>query len=253
MKKLSAALLVVFFTQTSIAQNRVYISPDGAKYKLAFKDEFNGKRLNEKKWVYRTDSKHWSTQLPANVTSDNGYLHLHVKKEKVVKKEYSGAGIISKKAFGYGYYETRFKVPPGTGWHTSFWLMYRDNTGGTGVSRASLEYDICENDSKNKDGYSMTLHNWKGQHKTYGSKYLNTPDLSAGFHIWGCEILPDKVHYYFDGTLVQSINTSALPFGEVNIWLTTIASPLGNTTAVDDQQLPSYAVFDYIRFYKRVD
>lgn len=253
MKKLSAALLTFIFMQASMAQTRTYTSPEGIVYKLAFKDEFNGKKIKRKKWVYRTDSKLWSTQLPANVTSGNGYLYLNVKKEKANGKDYTGAGLISRKAYGYGYYEARFKIPPGAGWHTSFWLMYHDGTGGTGPSKTVLEYDICENDSKNKDGYSMTLHKWKGQHQTYGSKYLKTPDLSAGFHTWGCEILPGKVHYYFDGEVVQTINTSELPFEEVHIWLTSIAASLGNTKAVDDSRLPSAAVFDYVRFYKRVN
>ena len=253
MKKLSAVLLVIIFIQASSAHHRTSTSPAGLTYAMAFKDEFKGKSPDEKKWNYRTDSRHWSTQVPGNVTLGNGYLYLNVKKARSKGKDYTGSGIISKKAFGQGYYEARFKTPPGAGWHTSFWLMYANERGSTDASKTTLEYDICENDSKNKHGYSMTIHRWRGKHETFVSKYQKTPDLSADFHTWGCEILPDKVHYYFDGTLVQTINTASLPFEDINIWLTTIASSLGNTTAVDDTKLPSYAVFDYIRFYKRID
>lgn len=253
MIKLMITLLFIALVQISPAQSRRHTSPDGTKYKLVFNDNFNKKKLNKHKWVYRTDSKLSSTQLPENITFGNGNLYLNVKKEKANGKDYTGAGLISRKAFGQGYYEARFKIPQGSGWHTSFWLMYHDGTGGTGPSKTALEYDICENDSHNKNGYNMTLHKWKGQHKTYGSKHLTTPDLSAGFHVWGCEILPDKVHYYFDGTLVQTINTSNLPFGDVNIWLTSIAAAWGNPKAIDDTKLPSYAVFDYVRYYKRMD
>lgn len=253
MTKLTITLLFIGLMQVSSGQSKIHVLPDGTKYKLAFNDNFNNRKLDRHKWVYRTDSKLSSTQLPANVTFRNGNLYLNVKKEKANGKDYTGAGIISRKAFGYGYYEARFKIPQGSGWHTSFWLMYHDGTGGTGPSKTALEYDICENDSHNKNGYNMVLHKWRGQHKTYGSKYLKTEDLSADFHVWGCEILPDKVHYYFDGKLVQTINTSDLPFGEVNIWLTSIAASWGNPKAIDDTKLPSYAVYDYVRFYKRMD
>jgi hypothetical protein len=36
----------------------------------------------------------------------------------------------------------------------------------------------------------------------------------------------------------------------MNIWLTSIAAPLGGTTSVDDTQLPAVAQFDYVRFYE---
>ena len=39
--------------------------------------------------------------------------------------------------------------------------------------------------------------------------------------------------------------------GDMSIWLTVIASPLGQTDAVDESRLPVYAVFDYIRFYEK--
>jgi beta-glucanase (GH16 family) len=76
--------------------------PEG--FQLAWADEFNGGALDTSKWNYRTDSKHWSTQLPANVRVDNGSAVLLLKKEKSGDKEYTGAGVISKRAFRFGYY-----------------------------------------------------------------------------------------------------------------------------------------------------
>ncbi len=40
--------------------------PDG--YRLSWADEFDGAQLDLARWVHRTDSKHWSTQKPANVS-----------------------------------------------------------------------------------------------------------------------------------------------------------------------------------------
>lgn len=220
------------------------------QYRLTWSDEFNGTKLDTEKWVYRTDSKMWSTQKPENVTVADGKLQLNVKKESAGDKNYTGAGIISKKTFKYGYYEARFKVPAGAGWHTSFWLQKHDGSGGTGSKEAVQELDICENDSVGPKGYGINVHQWNPQpHKSFGHKYVTTPDLSAEFHVWGCEFKPETVKFYFDGKLVQTVDATAFPHGEMHIWLTTIASSLGGTKAVDDSKLPSAAEYDYVRYY----
>ena len=82
-------------------------------YKLVWADEFNDGKLDTNKWDFRTDSKMWSTQKPENVSVRDGKILLAVKKEEAGDKHYTGAGVISKQAFKYGYYESRFKLPPG--------------------------------------------------------------------------------------------------------------------------------------------
>ncbi len=223
-----------------------------AGYKLAWADEFDGKTLDTTKWDYRTDSKMWSTQKAENVSVADGKLKLATKKEKAGGKEYTGGGVISKQTFKYGYYEAKFKVPPGAGWHTSFWMMKHDGKGGTGSAAARHELDVCENDSVNPNGYGVNLHRWNPKpHKTFGSKHVKTPDLSADFHVWGCEFTPETVKYFFDGKVVQTVDATKFPHAEQNIWLTTIATSLGKTKAVDETKLPSAAEYEYVRFYEK--
>lgn len=95
----------------SLTNQTVALPPPG--YKLAWSDEFTGNSLDTNKWNYRTDSRHWSTQLPANALVRDGKLILAGKKQDAGTNHYTGAGIISKQAFKYGYYESRFKVPSG--------------------------------------------------------------------------------------------------------------------------------------------
>lgn len=221
-------------------------------YKLVWSDEFDGNAVDTTKWDYRTDSKHWSTQKPENVAVADGVLKLNVKKEKAGDKEYTGAGLISKKTFKYGYYESCFKVPAGAGWHTSFWMQKHDGSGGTGPKAAAQELDVCENDSVNPTGYGVNVHQWNpAPHKSMGGKGVKTPDLSADFHVFGCEFTPQTVKYFFDGKLVQTVDATKFAHGEQNIWLTTIASQLGKTKKVDDDKLPSAAVYKYVRFYEK--
>jgi len=223
-----------------------------AGYKLVWSDEFDGKVVDTSKWVYRTDSKHWSTQKPENVTVADGKLRLNVKKEEAGDKHYTGAGIISKQAFKYGYFESNFKTPSGAGWHTSFWMMKHDGKGGTAPDATVLELDVCENDSVSGLGYGVNTHLWNPKpHKTFGGKHVKTPDLAADFHVWGCEFTPKAVKYFFNGKVVQMVDATKFPHGDMHIWLTTIASQLGKTKAVDDAKLPAAAEYEYVRFYEK--
>jgi len=229
-----------------------------AGYTLAWSDEFDGKTLDQEKWHYRTDSKHWSTQLPENVEVKDGNLILQVKKEESKGKAYTGGGVISKPQFKFGYYETSMKVPPGSGWHTSFWLMGYDGAGGTGTKKTVQEIDIIENDSSNLRKYNLGIHNWgppivpkpavKMSGRSVGVGKVGK-DLSEGFHVLGCEFTPEATKYFLDGQLVHTIDTSPLTPSDQNIWLTTIASQLGSKP-VDESKLPAEAVFEYVRFFQ---
>jgi hypothetical protein len=223
-------------------------------YRLAWSDEFDSPVFDTSKWDYRTDSKHWSTQLPANLTVSNGILNLNLKKETANGMSYTGAGAISKAAFRFGYYEARMRTPPARGWHTSFWMMKHDGSGGTGAGATALELDCIENDSIKPWSYGVNTHRWNPTpHVTYGGKTINAPtngpSLTDDFHIYGCEYTPAAIKYFFDGALVQTVDATTLPQGDLNIWLTSIASYLGSTTNVDDSQLPAVAQFDYARFF----
>jgi beta-glucanase (GH16 family) len=153
------------------------------------------------------------------------------------------------------------KIPPGAGWHTSFWMMLHNGKGGTGPNAACQELDVIENDSIHKQSYGVNVHKWKGEHVAFGGKTIKTPDLSADFHVFGGEFSPTTVKYYFDGELVQTVDvTKALKkdgqrldfeHGDQHVWLTAIASSLGGTKEVDDSKLPATAEFDYVRFFTR--
>lgn len=221
-------------------------------YKLVWSDEFNGTRLDTEKWAYRTGSRMWSTQLAANVKVANGNLILELKKEHTKDTNYTAGGIISKQAFQYGYYEAKIKTPPGAGWHTSFWMMRFGSQGAARADAANLELDVIENDSVKPTSYGVNLHMWNPKPvKHIGHKNIQTPPLCDGFHVFGCEYTAQAVRYFCDGKPVQTIDISSLPHGEVNIWLTSIASSLGKTKAVDDSKLPATALFDYVRFFEK--
>lgn len=222
--------------------------PEG--YKLAFSDEFNSSTLDATRWTYRTDTKLESVQSPANVSVRDGDLVIALRKQEAGDKHYTGGGIISRQTFHYGYYEARLKIVAGSGWHSSFW-MQRYNGVDTRGNKATLEMDVIENTSDNLMAYSTTTHRWVPPHIARGHKVVATPDLSRGYHTFGCEYVPNVVRYYFDGRLVQTVDWTGLPQGVVNIWLTSIAQAMGAHHNVDDSTLPGAVYVDWVRFYTK--
>lgn len=239
-------------------------------YQIAFSDEFNGTEIDETKWEYRLDSKHWSTQLAANNSVSDGMCIIHCRKEKAGDKEYTGGGIISKKYFRYGYYEARIKCPTGAGWHTSFWMMDNHHTKS---DSSQVELDPLETNSIDLHEFSTDYHQWRsdiGHMKRY--QRVKTPDAPLNeFHVYGMEWKPDSVDFYFDGKLVRTAKdlTQQLPKEEkaagkkplvrdisdtekndVQIWFTSLGTWLGNTEKIDDSALPESAQCDYIRFFE---
>ena len=253
MKQMTIALFTITVFLFTACNNKEVKEIGNNKYELAFSDEFNGNKINTGIWDYRTDSKHWSTQKKENVEVKDGFLYLNLKKEKSFDKEYTGAGLISKQKFKYGYYESKLKIPEGAGWHTSFWLMTHDGSGGTNTEVATIEIDILENDSKDRKGYHVNLHKWYDGHVDYIGKHVKADRLNVEFQILACEYTPEYVKYYLNGKLVREIDIKELNQSALNIWLTSIASFLGGTELVDDSKLPSAAIFDYVRFYQLKD
>jgi len=216
-------------------------------YKLAWSDEFNAAALDSDKWNYRLDTRYWSLQRAENVRVGEGVLSLDLKKETFGTTSYTAGGVISKKLFRYGYYEAAMRVPPGAGWHTSFWMMKYNRPA---TDTVAIELDAIENDSITPLKYGVNTHrHLPAPHVTFGSKSVVTPSLSAGFHVIGCEFTPTVVRYFFEGAVVQTVAASQFPHNDLNIWLTSIAAPLGGTPSVDDSKLPAAALFDYVRFF----
>lgn len=223
-----------------------------AGYELVWAEEFHGDVLDKAKWTYRTDSKHLSTQKPENVSVQNGLLHLQLKKEAAGGKNYTGAGIISREAFKYGYFEARMKVPAGAGWHTSFWLQKHDGSGTTDSHEALQGLDVGQNDSIDPLTYTVTLNKYNPEPPANcGYQRLAAPDLSADFHVFGCEFTPEAAMFYLDGKLMHTVSASAIQHGTQNLWLTSIASHMGGTRQVDESALPQEALCDYVRVYRR--
>ncbi len=133
MEKIFLVLItvVIFLGQQAKTEDKNPLS----EYLLEWADEFDGNSLDTTKWAYRVDNKHRSIQLRENVEVKDGRLVLNLRqlKKPIEGKLASGAGIVSKKQFRYGYYEVKARLGLGIdtnndgqideGWHHAFWAM----------------------------------------------------------------------------------------------------------------------------------
>ncbi len=238
--------------QTSVSNSIAPTAPVSG-YTLAWNDEFESGKIDSTKWGYRTDSKHLSTQKPENVSVKDGLLRLELKKETAGNKNYTGAGIVSQPVFKYAYYEARAEMPPGAGWHTSFWLMKHDGSGTTDFQVAAQGIVVVQNESVDHASYAVKVDKYQEPAACYGFLRLPTPDLSADFHVFGCEFTPETVKFFMDGVLVETVDATKFPHSDQNVWVSSIASHMGNTPKVDDSALPQEALFDYVRVFTKTN
>jgi beta-glucanase (GH16 family) len=248
------ALAVLTAATASIGLNTrtAHASPPSSAFTLVFDDEFNNSSVNTSVWNYRTDSKGYSVQQPANVTEGGGYLTINLKQQQVGSYDFTGGGVVSKQSFRYGYYETRAKINDGSGWHSSFWLQC--GTGSTTFPACQrTEIDGFEIDSANPQNISHEgVITWKGSgvHNSYsaGRSYNTGVDLRQ-WHTYGIDWEENSVTFYFDGTATYTApyTPSTWTHDYTNIWLTSIAYG----TTPDTTKLPSSVQFDYARYYQK--
>lgn len=246
MKKISLTILVMAYGLTMFGQ------PVGKGYKLVFEENFDGDTLNTLVWNYRTDYRTGMGYIdglnrPENVYVKDGKLYIECRQEIINgRNENTGGGIISKKDFGYGYYECLSKpFMEGRGVHTSFWQR-----GSSTPNNNIFEIDSYEIDSKS-DGAANNLY------VDLGTKSLNYVPWPHRAHIpfetdkdgWfldAYEYTPEGVIFYDNGKEVARAEWHELNSNQA-VWLTA----LNGVGRVDADKQPGASVFEYFRFYAK--
>jgi len=224
-----------------------------AGYQLDWSDEFPGETLNANDWYKREGSKAICKNEPGNVTVGEGVMHIALEKETSGDTDYTCGGIISKKTFGYGYYETRARLWGERGWHSAFWQMgladyVPDTPSYKGPYNRFNEIDGFEIDSHAPSTIQQHTHWTVPQHIGNPGGVYAGPDSSDGYHTYGYEWLPSEIRFYVDGVLNRTLAYPG-PHAPQNVWLTT----LGFTEGVVETNLPGETTWDYFRYYRPVD
>nr|WP_238351544.1 glycoside hydrolase family 16 protein [Kribbella shirazensis] len=221
-------------------------------HRLAWSDEFDGARLDTGSWFYREGEKAICSNSPDNVSVSDGSLRIALEREDRNGKPYTCGGVISKRTFGYGYYEVRAKLWGDAGFHSAFWTTglsdyVPDTPQYKGPNNRVNEIDGFEVDSHDPDVFSHVSHWFVPQHIGNPGGIYRGPDSSDGYHTYGFEWTPTEVRFFIDGQLTRVLPKPG-PHGLQNVWLTT----LGFTAPVDETNLPGETAWDYFRYYAPV-
>lgn len=146
--------------------------PSGLEFKLVWNDEFNGTKLDESKWSFRTNfwgqEAYWFAKPEDNaVEVKDGKLALKLVKRadgQFVSPQLQTGEIIwdipfvkDRKSFWplskrqqpkfehrYGYYECRCRLQQKPGWWSAFWMQTSTQGCCLDPARAGIEHDIME-------------------------------------------------------------------------------------------------------------
>ena len=157
---------------TTVPGEAASLLPAGRDFKLVWNDEFNGDKLDESKWSYRTNF--WGRRAPwfaapedNAVEVKDGKIHL-----KIIKKpngqfaspqlqtgelmwdiawDENRTGFFPlpkrerpKFVHKYGYYECRFRLQRKKGWWSAFWMQTEQQGCTLDPAISGVEHDIME-------------------------------------------------------------------------------------------------------------
>lgn len=255
-------LLLVFIVACNILNAQV---PSG--YNLVWSDEFDYETQElDKNWNWEEGivNSLLSARIRENAITENGVLKLQNKIEDCTDeggfvKNYTSANGWTTRTFKYGYFESRIKYSAAEGINNSFWLITKNIPQG---AAKGFEIDINEGHYKtaNDDEINTNLHTWDSSlprdtqtnNINNSEKFYQSQDLSSDFHTYALEWTETKLNYYFDGTLIRTID-----FADIEGLVTGVTVPVFVTTAVLDWLNPTPAVdgtsmeVDYVRVYQK--
>lgn len=175
----------------------------GREYKLTFEDNFEGGRLDTKKWELCPESRrqdvggYWANEM-TEVHDGNLWLNAKLRGDGV---PISGA-IRSKGRFeqAYGYFECRMMLPKTTGFWGAFWMMCGNVGKVDGSAVSGVEIDIIESGECARRGVNHALH-WDGygaDHKSVCEKF-SAPELYEGWHTYSLQWTESEYIFFVDG------------------------------------------------------
>ncbi len=198
---------------------------------LVFADEFdvNG-APDPSKWTYNigTGMNGWGnnelqyyTDRPENVVVEDGVLKITAIEENFQGSRYTSARILTKGLFerDYGRFEARIKLPWSRGIWPAFWLLGEDSDGA--VWPQIGEIDIMEYRGQEPTIIHGSAHlpgNFAGNPiiKTYE---LENSRFDTDFHVFGIEWSPNRINYYVDDVLYQSITPEDMDDNGESEWV----------------------------------
>ena len=253
MKKILVLVAIVLGLYSLQAQDR----------KLVWADEFDGNELNQDHWslivgdgcpqLCGWGNDELQVYTDQNHRIENGMLYIKAEREG---EHYTSTRINTKgkKAFQYGRFEVRAKLPVGKGVWPAFWLL------GTNIDQVGWplcgEIDVLEYVGRSPQEIFTSLHTKAGHGDYASTKTTRIENIEEGFHTYTADWTKDQITFYVDGQKVYTFapkdkSQEVWPFNQPFYLLVNLAVG-GNFGGkeVDHTVFPQEFVIDYIRVYQ---
>ena len=257
------------------------------EYKLVWSDEFNtAGKLDTSKWKFEEgfirnfEAQYYTKNRAKNARVEQGNLVLEAHKEafenaafeqhstqwqrnwKTAKYTSASVQTLGQKAFLYGKFEIRAKVPKGNGTWPAIWML-GENWEKVGWPSCG-EIDILEQLGREPKKIHGTIHwnagndaNGNYQHAHVGGTKIVKDDVGDAFHLFGLEWTRNSIEFFLDGKSYYKIDISKMPatqsaqFRKPHFLLINFA--LGGTWGkeIDPAIFPQKFLIDYVRVYQK--
>ena len=257
MKNVFLFITSIFFVVSCIAQrpaqgpmSQERYTPKKLGYKLVWKDEFKGNKLDPEKWAVRGVGPRGIAFVSEEaVKVEDGYLKLYALKKG---DSLLGSAVGTQDLFmsKYGYYECRAQLQKSPGVWAAFWIQSTEIAKGEDPAVFGAEIDIFE--FFKKLGTDIVSHNvnWAygpNQQTTRGMQsYLK--GVSEGFHTFGLEWTPEKYIFYIDGYKFYEVTQGISHIEEYIILSMEYPS---THEEIKNTVFPDVFIVDYVKVYRR--
>ena len=226
--------------------------PEGRVWKLAWHDEFDGKKLDESKWDVPPDGKRRDAWWMRKAITLDGKGHLVISTLKEDGRYIDGCvRTLGKFEHTYGYYVARIQLQKQVGHWSAFWLMGRGVGKIGNEGRDGTEIDIMEKPWLD-DKVQHALH-WDGygeQHRSAAQK-STVPGVMDGFHTFALLWTPEEYVFFVDGRQTWKTKAGGVCQAPLYIKLSDEVGSWGGD--VGKAKLPDRFLTDYVRVYDLVD
>lgn len=268
-----AALADQAFTTNNYPYEGPLNRPAGSE--LVWSDEFDGSKLDVKKWAYDTafnkqgwfnsERQYYSARRSKNLRIENGRLIIEARHERhdLQKyadwggQQYSSARIYSKgPGWTYGFYEIRAKLPCARGTWPAIWMLPVDLKKWPDDG----EIDIMEHVGSEPNEIVASLHTRLFNHaiKTQRSAQKRLATSCSAFHRYQLYWRPDAITIGFDDQALMRVRNDQLggkgawPF-DVPFRLIlnlAIGGDWAGSKGIDDDAMPQRMEVDYVRVWE---
>jgi beta-glucanase (GH16 family) len=234
-----------------------------------FAEEFDGTTVDAASWRsdrsrnaqgwYNNERQYYG---PDNVRVMRGSLVIEARRETPSRtrtpdwggQTYTSAKLVSRTAFGYGFYEVRARLPCGRGTWPAIWLL-----PSGGAWPAAGEIDIMEMVGWDPNVVHATLHSGAYNHAkgTQRGAQVTVPTACTAFHTYQLDWHADAILIGVDGRGYMRVandrpgDTAAWPFTRPYHLILNLAvgGDWGGARGIDDAALPQQMTVDYVRYW----